>query len=292
MKHEPFVPIAQSLLATLTEPQAVVILEKSTERPFIGMYTDHGASGTYYCRQCSAALYVSNDKFSSGCGWPAFDDQLPHAVDRIPDADLSRTEIRCATCGAHLGHVFNGEHLTRKNVRHCVNSVSLVFQPGDPQAKAVFAGGCFWGMEYLFKKLPGVISVQSGYCGGSTPNPSYQDVLTHTTGHLESVEVTYNPLQIPYGQLARYFFEIHDPTQTDGQGPDIGNQYLSAVFYRNRYEYDTGVELIGLLETKGYAAVTQLRPASHFWPAEAYHQDYYMRKGTLPYCHTRVKRFQ
>jgi len=286
-----FEEINPALLNSLNAFESSVIIDKATERPFVGAYTDHFEEGTYYCRQCGSPLYSSQDKFHSGCGWPAFDDELPNAVLRYPDADGSRTEIVCATCEGHLGHVFLGERFTDKNTRHCVNSISLVFKPGPPVAQAVFAGGCFWGVEYLFEKLEGVYSAESGYSGGTLENPTYQDVLSHKSGHLESVLVRYNPLKISYEQLAKYFFEIHDPTQANGQGPDIGNQYLSAVFYRSRHEFDTAVKLVELLEDKGYKIATQIRPAAVFWPAETYHQNYYEREGSQPYCHAYVKRF-
>ena len=284
-------PISSELFRKLNPLEAQVILRKGTERAFTGVYTDLEDAGTYYCRQCDSPLYSSEDKFHSGCGWPAFDTELPGAVTQIPDADGMRTEIVCSTCGGHLGHVFLGEGFTDTNTRHCVNSISMVFRPETPKAKAVFAGGCFWGVEYLFEKLPGVYAATSGYTGGQTENPTYREVLTHKTGHLEAVEVVYNPLEISYEELAKYFFEIHDPTQANGQGPDIGNQYLSAVFYRSRSEYDTALKLIGILESKGYRIATTLRPAAVFWAAEEYHQDYYDLKGTTPYCHSWTKKF-
>ncbi|MPM54673.1 Peptide methionine sulfoxide reductase MsrA [bioreactor metagenome] len=236
-------------------------------------------------------MYSSQSKFHSGCGWPSFDDEIPNAVLRYPDADGSRTEIVCATCQGHLGHVFTGERFTEKNTRHCVNSISLVFRQETPVAEAVFAGGCFWGVEHLFEQKKGVYSAVSGYTGGTLADPTYQDVLTHTSGHLEAVKVYYNPLEVSYEELAKFFFEIHDPTQTDGQGPDIGNQYLSAIFYRSRSEFDTAVRLIEILEAKGLKIATTLRGAAIFYPAEEYHQDYYVRKGSQPYCHAWVKRF-
>lgn len=290
-KRYPYEQIDPALLNRLNAKEAQVILDKGTEWAFTGAYTDTTSEGTYYCRQCDSPLYVSQDKFHSGCGWPSFDDELPDAVDTYPDADGQRTEIVCATCKGHLGHVFYGERFTEKNTRHCVNSISMVFREEPPKAKATFAGGCFWGVEYLFETLDGVYEATSGYTGGTAEHPTYTDVLTHKTGHLEAVEVVYNPSIISYEKLARYFFEIHDPTQVGGQGPDIGNQYLSAVFYRSRHEYDVTLKLIGLLEEKGYAIATQVRPAAIFWPAEEYHQDYYEHKGTLPYCHAYTKRF-
>lgn len=286
-----FQPLDQSLKNTLNAQESQVIINKGTERAFTGIYTDIEEEGTYYCRWCNSPLYSSQSKFHSGCGWPSFDDEIPNAVLRYPDADGSRTEIVCATCQGHLGHVFTGERFTEKNTRHCVNSISLVFRQETPVAEAVFAGGCFWGVEHLFEQKKGVYSAVSGYTGGTLADPTYQDVLTHTSGHLEAVKVYYNPLEVSYEELAKFFFEIHDPTQTDGQGPDIGNQYLSAVFYRSRSEFDTAVRLIEILEAKGLKIATTLRGAAIFYPAEEYHQDYYVRKGSQPYCHAWVKRF-
>ena len=287
----PFQMIDNALKRDLTDNEAAVILKKGTERAFVGEYTDNEEFGTYYCRQCGAPLYTSEDKFHSGCGWPSFDEEIPNAVIRHPDPDGLRTEIVCATCDAHLGHVFLNEGLTDKNTRHCVNSISMVFEPGPPKATAVYAGGCFWGVEYLMESLEGVYDVVSGYSGGQTVNPTYQEVLTHTTGHLEAVEVTYNPLLISYEDLTKYFLEIHDPTQANGQGPDIGNQYLSAIFYSNRDEYDTVINLLTILESKGLDIATQIIPKAPFYAAEEYHQNYYDNKGSQPYCHAYTKRF-
>ncbi len=287
----PYSPLADELKHTLSASEAYVILNKGTDYAFRGEYTDLETSGTYYCRQCGSPLYVSGSKFHSGCGWPSFDDEIDGAVLRFPDPDGMRTEIVCATCEGHLGHVFLNEGFTDTQTRHCVNSTSLSFREGPPVATAVFAGGCFWGVEYLMEGLDGVMDVVSGYTGGRSENPSYQDVLTHTTGHLEAVRVSYDPTLITYEELARYFLEIHDPTQKNGQGPDIGNQYLSAIFYSSRGEYDTVVQLLSVLEEKGYDIATRILPRAVFWEAEDYHQNYYENKGSEPYCHAYTKRF-
>lgn len=277
-----------------------VILHKGTETPFSGKFYKHAQDGTYVCRQCGAPLYRSDDKFDAGCGWPSFDEEIPGAVKRTPDADGRRTEITCARCGGHLGHVFEGEGFTPKNTRHCVNSVSLDFTPAKQtnaaqaparEQTAVFAGGCFWGVEHLMKAAPGVLDVQSGYTGGSAPNPSYEQVSSGKTGHLEAVRVRFDPSKTDYETLAKLFFEIHDPTQQDGQGPDIGPQYRSAVFYADEGQKEIAQKLIKQLQNKGYKTATKILPLQTFWPAEDYHQNYYKRKGTQPYCHARVKRF-
>ena len=156
---------------------------------------------------------------------------------------------------------------------------------------AIFAGGCFWGVEYYLKQLPGVINVESGYIGGEKESPSYEEVCRNNTGHAEAVRIQFDPSLISYEQLLKYFFEIHDPTQEGGQGPDIGEQYRSEVFYLNEEQKQIAEALIEQLQLKGFPVVTKVTSATHFWTAEAYHQNYYERKGTLPYCHGYTKRF-
>ncbi len=284
-----------SKLKDLTPFEKHVIVDKGTERAFSGEYVDTKEDGTYTCKVCGAPLYRSSDKFDSHCGWPSFDDAIPGAIKEVPDADGRRTEIVCANCGAHMGHVFKGEGLTSKNVRHCVNSVSLSFHKKKAQEStfktAYFAGGCFWGVEYYLEKINGVKEVTSGFMGGHLKNPAYYDVVRKDTGHLETVEVVYDPSKVSYETLAKTFFEIHDPTQVDGQGPDIGSQYLSAVFVSNKEERETIERLIKVLESKGFKIATKVLPKAPFYPAERYHQDYYEHKGSKPYCHRRVKRF-
>lgn len=156
---------------------------------------------------------------------------------------------------------------------------------------AYFAGGCFWGVEHYMQQLPGVVSVVSGYMGGHVESPSYQQVSSQTSGHLETVEVRFDPATISYEAVAKRFFEIHDPTQADGQGPDLGPEYLSAVFYTSPEQQAAAQALIERLKARGYDVVTKVRPAERFWPAEDYHQDYYASSGKTPYCHSRVDRF-
>ena len=143
----------------------------------------------------------------------------------------------------------------------------------------------------MLGKCPGVRSVESGYTGGKTRNPTYEEVCSHKTGHAEAVRVVFDPRHVSYEELARLFFEIHDPTQLNRQGPDVGDQYRSEIFYRTPEQRRVAERLIAELRTRGYRVVTRVTPATDFWPAENYHQDYYERKGTQPYCHAYTKRF-
>jgi peptide methionine sulfoxide reductase msrA/msrB len=286
--------VSSMKLNALTPEEKYVIQDKGTERPFTGRYNDESGRGIYTCRQCSAPLYRSDDKFKTDCGWPGFDDELPGAIKKVADPDGMRTEIMCARCGGHLGHVFKGEMLTPKNARHCVNSISMNFEPVDSGklGRAIFAGGCFWGVEYWMKKQPGVLMVTSGYIGGSKEYPAYKEVCSGNTGHAEAVEVIYDKSKVDFETLAKLFLEIHDPTQLNHQGPDYGKQYRSVIFCLDDAQKQTVVKLLGILRENGIAAVTAIEPAGRFWPAEDYHQDYYSRKNSAPYCHAYVKRFQ
>ncbi len=270
----------------LTPEEKRVIVAKGTESPFTGEYDKHFKPGVYHCRRCNAPLYRSEDKFDSGCGWPAFDDEIPGAVCSRPDADGRRTEITCADCGAHLGHVFTGEKLTDKDVRHCVNSISMRFVPADGNEKAVFAGGCFWGIEEFFKNAEGVVNARVGYTGGALENPNYEQVCSGNTGHYEAVEVTFDSNRTSYEEMIKLFFQIHDFTQTDGQGPDRGPQYRSAIFYSTAGQKETARTVIEKLEDMGHDVATRVLPAKKFWEAEDYHQDYYEKTGRSSHCHT------
>ena len=275
----------------LTKEEEYVIVHKGTERAFTGNLTDNYAIGIYVCRRCDTPLYRSDSKFKSNCGWPSFDDEIQGAVKRLPDADGRRVEILCNKCDGHLGHVFHGEGFTEKNTRHCVNSISMTFIPETKLERAIFASGCFWGTEYHLEKVDGVLSATSGYIGGSVKNPTYKQICSGTTGHAEAVEVFYDPAKTSYEALAKLYFETHDPSQLNRQGPDIGTQYRSEIFYLNDDQKKTAEKLIKILEDKGVKVVTKLTKAPKFWDAEAYHQNYYDLKGKKPYCHIYQKKF-
>lgn len=280
--------------ASLPEATLAIIKSQGTERPFCGLYDNFWQPGTYLCRECGLALFRSKTKFHSGCGWPSFDEEIPQAITRKLDKDKTRTEIICARCYAHLGHVFMGEGFSPKNTRHCVNSISLDFienQTVLDTEEAIFAAGCFWGVEFLFKQLKGVLKTEVGYSGGSQKNPTYNQVCSGTTGHYEAIRVVFDPKQIIFDDIAKYFFEIHNFGQTDGQGPDLGHQYLSVAFYYNDVQKKVLEQLFKTLQSKQYKVATQILPVSIFWPAEDYHQDYYKKTGKAPYCHVYQKKF-
>ena len=285
-------------LNTLTPEEQAVILHKATERPFTGEYENNFAKGTYVCKQCDAPLYRSEDKFDAHCGWPSFDDEISGAVKRIPDADGRRTEIVCNNCGAHLGHVFLNEGFTPKNTRFCVNSISLKFIPAKDMKQennthetAYFASGCFWGTQYHFMKAAGVISTTVGYMGGHTQKPTYKEVCTGETGHAETTEVVFDNTKTSYENMVKLYFETHDFTQVGGQGPDIGDQYRSVIFYTSEAQKQIAEKYVRILTDKGYKVATILQKAPEFWKAEDYHQEYYEKKNGTPYCHIYRKIF-
>ena len=274
----------------LTPKEKKIIIDKGTEPPFSGRYWNQDAPGVYQCRRCGRRLFESGQKFESTCGWPSFDAALPGTVRETPDADGRRTEIVCDQCGGHLGHVFRGEGFTAKNTRFCVNSASLAFEPENGSETAVFAGGCFWGVEAFFHTVPGVLEAVSGYTGGEYACPTYEEVCAGRTGHAEAVRVVFDPALVSYEILARMFFEIHDPAQLNRQGPDVGTQYRSAIFCADEKQKETAEKLIAELQGRGWPVATVLEPLGPFYPAEDHHQDYFKKHGR-GLCHSRVSRF-
>ena len=274
-----------------------VMRQCGTEPPFSGKYNEHFAQGTYVCAACRTPLFRGDTKYESGSGWPSFTAPSGDAALEYRE-DLSfgmrRTEVRCASCGAHLGHVFNDGPAPAFD-HYCINSAALDFVPeaaapgpaagsrGEREAlpkrsTAVFAAGCFWGVEYKFRKVKGVTDVESGYTGGTTRNPTYAQVCTDRTGHAEAVRVTFDPAVVSYEDLVRFFFTIHDPTQVDSQGLDVGSQYRSAIFYHDEGQRETARKVMAEIEASGRyetPLATRLVPETAFTRAEEYHQRYY-----------------
>jgi peptide methionine sulfoxide reductase msrA/msrB len=298
----PLPPEKIAELADRLDPLALQITQAcGTEPPFTGALLDNKQEGTYDCVVCGLPLFSSGHKFDSGTGWPSFFREFdPEHVVRVSDRShgMVRTEIRCARCGAHLGHVFDdGPRPTGE--RHCLNSAALEFreksQPprdvaaGGATETAYFAGGCFWGLEHYFQKGPGVLDAVSGYMQGRTDRPTYKDVCDSETGHAETVKVVFDPKRISFRRLLEAFFDMHDPTQLNRQGPDVGSQYRSGIWYVNDDQKREAEAFIRELESGkrfgGRKIVTQVEAARTFFAAEDYHQDYVEKTGRA--CHVR-----
>lgn len=299
----------------LTPEQFRITRRKGTEPAFCGGLLDNKVPGLYACLCCDLPLFASATKFDSGTGWPSFN--APVAVENIREKldrsmGMIRMEILCMRCDAHLGHVFrDGPPPT--GLRYCLNSDAMRFVAQnqiltiaeDPTAatrtgrgeatlvsarketaEAVFAGGCFWCVEAVFRQLDGVVEAISGYSGGTARTANYKAVMTKRTGHAEAVKIVYDPEKISYEQLLRVHFATHDPTTLNRQGPDVGPQYRSAIFFADQQEKEIAAAFIAdLNEAKVFPRpiVTKLEPLKAFYPAEDYHQDFVVCNPQHPY---------
>ncbi len=278
-------------LIPLTPEEKRIMVDKGTELPGSGEYDNFFDTGIYTCRQCNAWLYRSADKFSAHCGWPSFDQEIAGAVTRQVDADGTRTEILCARCGGHLGHVFSGEKFTPRDMRHCVNSLSLHFIPTEklPSSKQtiVLGGGCFWCLEAYFSQVRGILSVKSGYAGGDTVSPTYEQVGSGTTNHAEVVEIIFDQTQISLEMILQIFFTLHDPTTRNRQGADVGSQYRSIILATSEEQKEIAENFIKqLIQDQVFSEniVTEVKPLAKFYPAEDYHQEYFKNHPEAAYC--------
>jgi peptide methionine sulfoxide reductase msrA/msrB len=280
--------------AVLTREEYRILRKSHTERPFSGKYNDHHEKGIYDCAACGTPLFGSEAKYDHGSGWPSFTAPVDEThVEYRDDKSfgMARTEVTCAACGSHLGHIFDdGPGPSRRHF--CINSGSLRFQPAPsqptassdrsrslaaPTEVATFAAGCFWGVEDKFRGVEGVVRTRVGYTGGSVPSPTYETVCSDESGHAEAVEVTFDPSVVSYAQLLEFFFLFHDPTQVDRQGPDVGTQYRSAIFYHDEKQKAAALRSIETLNRSGRyekPIATQVVPAAEFYEAEPYHQQY------------------
>lgn len=278
---------------SLTPKTKMIMFSKATEKP------DYKCdlkieSGSYLCRNCGIKLFEAKDKFESGTGWPSFDKSYENHVIELLDSDGIRIEITCGKCKSHLGHVFHNELLTKQNTRYCVNSKALDFVSKievKNTDEIIVAGGCFWGVEHYMNKLTGILKTEVGYIGGKNDYPTYEDVCYNNTGDYEAVRVVFDSEKINTDEVLKYFFEIHDFTQKNGQGNDIGNQYLSRIFIYNDKQRLIAEEIIKQLKNMNFQVCTQILSMQIFYPAEDYHQGYYQRNGQLPYCHSWKKIF-
>jgi peptide methionine sulfoxide reductase msrA/msrB len=287
------------LAKKLTPEQYRITQNAGTERAFCGTLLDNKKDGMYVCIVCGLPLFKSEHKFISGTGWPSFFNpfDLAHVAETSDDTlGMARVEINCARCNGHLGHVFpDGPPPTGR--RFCLNSESLEFlEDGQevpiesrplPVETGYFAGGCFWGVEYGFQQIPGVISVESGYQQGRNDNPTYKQICAGDTGHAESVKIVFDPSKISYEKLVRFFLHLHDPTQLNRQGPDFGTQYRSGIYTVGAEQLATAQRVKAEVQSaalfNGRQIVTEIEPAKKFWMAEDYHQDYIANTGRS--CH-------
>lgn len=290
----------ERLAKNLDEETYQITQKAGTEAPFCGTLLDNKKDGVYVCVVCELPLFSSEHKFTSGTGWPSFFSPYdPEHVAELEDHThgMTRVEIECARCTSHLGHVFpDGPPPTGR--RFCLNSASLTFfengsvlPEGAAPVKtetAYFAGGCFWGIEHYFQLGKGVLSAESGYMQGKTSNPTYEDVLSKTSGHAETVKVVFDPKRISYERLLQAFFDMHDPTQLNRQGLDIGDQYRSGIWTTSNEQFKQARDFISKLDASDRyrkKVVTQVEPAVKFWIAEDFHQDYIVRTGRQ--CHVK-----
>ena len=319
-------PSDEELKKTLDPIQYAVTQHEATEPAFRNTYWDNKNPGLYVDVVSGEPLFSSLDKYDSGCGWPSFTQPLAKTdITEKKDFKIGyeRIEVRSKVADSHLGHVFNDGPEDKGGLRYCINSASLKFIPveemeqkgygeqlepfvkaglvkasanasGKPASEtksretATLAGGCFWGMEEIIRKLPGVIDTKVGYTGGKTKNPTYKDICTGMTGHAEAVQIIFDPAKTSYEAVLKFFFRMHDPTTLNQQHNDRGTQYRSAIFYNSEDQKKTAERVIHEVNKSGKwkkPVVTEVTAASEFYDAEDYHQDYLVKNPGGYNCH-------
>ena len=296
-------PSDDVLRQRLTAEQWAVTQEAATERPFTNEYDQEFRPGIYVDITTGEPLFISTDKFDSGCGWPAFSKPIDAEVitehtDR--SHGMVRTEVRSRTGKAHLGHVFNDGPKDKGGMRYCINSASLRFIPENrmeaegygkylqllhPVKDIYLAGGCFWGTEHYFKQIEGVVETEVGYANGNIDNPTYKQVCTDLTGFAETVHVRYDPEKVSLDFLLRMYFRAIDPISVNQQGHDKGSQYRTGIYYTDAEDLET-IDKVYAEEQRDYnqPLAVEKQPLENFYTAEDYHQDY-LDKNPSGYCH-------
>ena len=309
-------PTDKELRKQLDPLQYDVTQKSGTEPPFHNAYWNNHEEGIYVDIVSGEPLFSSKDKFESGTGWPSFtrplvaDDVVEH---RDMSLGMTRVEVRSKLADSHLGHVFD-DGPAPTGLRYCINSAALRFVPASDLQKdgygeflalfdsqgmnesamqddlevATLAGGCFWGMEDILRKIPGVVDTDVGYAGGSTDDPDYAAVHTGRTGYAESVRIVFDPRTLSYEELLGYFFRMHDPTTMNRQGNDMGSQYRSAIFYHSEHQREIAERVKAEVDRSGHwknPIVTEIVPAGPFYMAEEYHQDYLVKHPGGYTCH-------
>lgn len=308
-------PSHDDLKQKLTPEQFKVTCEAATEPPFKNAYWNNHEPGIYVDVTTGEPLFSSTDKFDSGSGWPSFTKPIQRQVvteHKDMAFGMVRTEVRSRSGDAHLGHVFDDGPSDKGGLRYCINSASLrfipvakletegygeflkLFQPQGAKAEtktqtAYLAGGCFWGMEDLLRKIPGVVETEVGYTGGHLDNPKYDDTHDSKSGHAESVKVVFDPAVISYADLLeKWFFRMHDPTTLNRQGNDVGTQYRSALFVTDDTQRKVAEEVKTRVDKSGKwkkPVVTEVVAFKKWWKAEDSHQDYLVRNPGGYTCH-------
>jgi len=295
-------------IKALTPDQYRVTQRNGTERAYSGEFWLHDEPGIYVDVVSGEPLFASVDKFDSRTGWPSFTKPVD-GRNVVTKRDFTmlfpRTEVRSAHGDSHLGHVFKDGPRNRGGLRYCINSAALrfvhrddleaqgysdyvtLFSKEDSMSEyktATLAGGCFWGMQDLIRRQPGVVSTRVGYTGGRNANATYRN----HPGHAEAIEIVYDPAQTDYRALLEFFFQIHDPSTKDRQGNDLGSSYRSAIFYVDDELKQVALDTIADVDACGLwpgKVVTEVVPASDFWEAEPEHQDYLLRIPNGYTCH-------
>ncbi len=307
-------PAPAELQKKLSAEQFAVTQQCGTEPPFHNAYWNNHKPGIYVDIVSGEPLFSSLDKFDSGSGWPSFTKPV-NGAEVVEKKDLThgmvRTEVRSKGADSHLGHLFDDGPSDKGGLRYCINSASLKFVPVEEMAQAgygqylepfvkagvakasttetaILAGGCFWGMEEIIRKIPGVTKTTVGYTGGSTPDPTYELVCTGGTGHAEAVQIEFDPSKLSYEKLLDYFYRMHDPTTLNRQHNDVGTQYRSAIFYTSDAQKQTAERVKEQWDKSGKfkrPITTAIVAATKFYSAEDYHQKYLVKNPGGYTCH-------